>query len=126
MLIIQTNFIIITITVAAIVYLVQQQNRQHGFCQEGSGYIPANFQAKKSHINGLGTVFSGTFNGDEDIKTICQSSYSLNLSTADLFLFQRCKVEAGRPLAVQGGLMTNFDRVARISSKNKSAAAFWR
>jgi hypothetical protein len=57
MLIIQTNFIIITITVAAIVYLVQQQNRQHGFCQEGSGYIPANFQAKKSHINGLGTVF---------------------------------------------------------------------
>jgi hypothetical protein len=47
----------VVVAIAAIVYLVQQQNRQHGFCQEGSGSIPANFQAKKSHNVVPGTVF---------------------------------------------------------------------
>jgi hypothetical protein len=29
---------------------VQQENHQSSFRQEGSGYVPANFQAEKSHI----------------------------------------------------------------------------
>ncbi len=41
----------IEVVVAAIVYLVQQQNRRHGFCQEGSGYIPADFFKPKSPIS---------------------------------------------------------------------------
>jgi hypothetical protein len=45
---------------------------------------------------------SGTFNGGKGIKTIHQPFYSPNTATADLFLFQRGEVEAGRPLAVPG------------------------
>jgi hypothetical protein len=45
---------------------------------------------------------SETFNGDEGVKTIRQAFCLLNTATADLFLFQRGKVEAGRPLAVPG------------------------
>ncbi len=45
---------------------------------------------------------SGTFNGSQGIKTICQPSYSPNTVMADIFLFQRGKVEAGRPLSVSG------------------------
>jgi hypothetical protein len=43
-----------------------------------------------------------TFNGGESIKTISQPSYLPSTSTADIFLFQRGKVEAGRPLTVPG------------------------
>ncbi len=43
-----------------------------------------------------------TLNGDEGAKTIRQPYYLPNTATADLFLFQRGKVEAGRPLAVPG------------------------
>ncbi len=69
---------------------------------------------------------SWTFNGGEDIKAIRQHSYSPNTTTADFFLFQRDDVEAGRPLTVQGGLLTNSEGVVRTSNKNESAAAFWR
>ncbi len=45
---------------------------------------------------------SGTFNGGEGIKTIRQPFYLPNMATADLFLFQRGEIEAGRPLTVPG------------------------
>ncbi len=69
---------------------------------------------------------SGTFNGGEGIKSIRQPFYSPNTATADLFQFQRGKVEAGRPLAVPGGPMKNVEGVAWISCKNESTAAFRR
>jgi hypothetical protein len=49
---------------------------------------------------------SGTFNGSQGIKTICQPSYLPNTATADIFLFQRGKVEAADLSLSQGNLMT--------------------
>jgi hypothetical protein len=48
------------------------------------------------------TPHSGTFNGGKGVKTIRKPFCSMNTATADLFLFERGKVEAGRPLAVPG------------------------
>jgi hypothetical protein len=45
---------------------------------------------------------SETFNGNKGVKTIRKPFYSPNTATADLFLFQRGEVEAGRPLTVPG------------------------
>ncbi len=45
---------------------------------------------------------SGTYNGGEGTKAICQPSYLPSTSTADIFLFQRGKVKAGRPLTASG------------------------
>ncbi len=45
---------------------------------------------------------SGTFNGSKGIKTIHQPSYLPNTATVDIFLFQKGKAKAGRPLAVLG------------------------
>jgi hypothetical protein len=43
-----------------------------------------------------------TFNSGESAKTICQPYHLPKTATADLFLFQRGEVEAGRPFAVPG------------------------
>jgi hypothetical protein len=45
---------------------------------------------------------SETSNGGEGEKTIRQPSYSPNTATADVFLFQRGKIGAGRSYAVPG------------------------
>jgi hypothetical protein len=44
------------VTVVAAVCLVWRQNRQCSLPQEGSGYIPADFQAKKTKIIAPGPV----------------------------------------------------------------------
>ncbi len=45
---------------------------------------------------------SRTFNGSKGVKTIHQPSCLPNMAAADIFLFQRDKVEAGRPFPVPG------------------------
>jgi hypothetical protein len=92
-------------------------SKSGGFHCEGSGYVPADFQADKIHIVLPGPVLvkgrrnkkqalpaphCETFNGGKGAKTIRQPYYLPNTATAYLFLFQRGEVEAGRPLAVPG------------------------
>jgi hypothetical protein len=91
----------------AAIRLVWRRNRQLSLPQEGSGYVPADFQAEKTKIIAPGPVsVEGRRNRfrqrGEGIKTICQSSYSPNTATADIFRFQRGEIEAGRPFAVPG------------------------
>jgi hypothetical protein len=80
-----------------------------------SAYVSADFQADKTHIVIPGPVLAeGRRNRlcrlliarllmtAKAPRTIRQPYYSSNTATADLFLFQRGEVEAGRPLAVPG------------------------
>ncbi len=73
------------VAVAAALYPVRWRNRQRSFRHEGSGYVPADFQADKTHIIRPRAGFNGgakkqalpahhceTFNGGEGIKTIRQ------------------------------------------------------
>jgi hypothetical protein len=129
----------VVIAVTAALYLVRWRNHQCSFFRhEGYGYVPANFEADKSHIvvqgqfcggvkkQALPTPHRKTFDGGEGTKTIRQPYYLLNMATVDLFLFHRGEVEAGKPLTAQGSLMKNLEGVTRISSKNESTAAFQR
>ncbi len=91
---------------------------------------------KKSHIVVPGPVFgrtkkqtllaphSGTFNWVEGVKTICRPSYSPNMATVDIFLFQIGKVELGRPLAVPQWPHDEFGGVAWTSSKKSLLSPF--
>jgi hypothetical protein len=105
----------VVVAVTAAVWKVRRQNQQCSSYCKGSGCVPADFQAKKSHIVILGLVFveerrprlrpvphSRTFNGSKGVKTIHQPSYLPNTASADYYLLQRGEIGASTLIAVPG------------------------
>ncbi len=105
----------ILVGVAADVYKVRRQNRPRSFRQEGSGYVPTDFQADKSNIAIPGPVFvkgwrprlcHGLIPGLQMAAKTKKRSASCPICRKQLrrtffFLFQRGEIGAGGPLPVQ-------------------------
>jgi hypothetical protein len=127
------------VAVAAALYSVRWRNRQCSFHHEGSGYVPADFQADKTHIIVPGLVLVEGRRNRLCRRTIVRllmavkasrRSVSLTICRIRLrrifFCFREAKSKPADLLLSQAVLMNNWEGVARISSKNDSAAAFRR
>jgi hypothetical protein len=127
------------VAVVAAVCLVWRRNRPRSLPQEGSGYVPADFQAEKTKIIAPGPVsVKGRRNG------LCRRLNSRLLMAAKasrrfvsllirrirlwrtFFGFREVKSKPADHSLSQGCLKTNLEGVARIGTENGSAAAFQR
>jgi hypothetical protein len=127
------------VVVVAAVRLVWRQNHQCSLPQEGSGYVPADFQAEKTKIIALGPVsVEGQRNGlrrrlNRRLLMAAKASrrfISLLIRQIRLrrtfFGFREVKSKPADLSLSQGCLKTNLEGVARTSTENSSAAAFRR
>jgi hypothetical protein len=127
------------VAVIAAVRLAWRQNRQRSLSQEGSGYAPADFQAKKTKIIAPGPVsVEGRRNGlrrrlNRRLLMAAKASrrfVSLLIHRIWLrrtfFGFREVKSKPADLSLSQGCLKTNLEGVARTGTKNGSTAAFRR
>jgi hypothetical protein len=127
------------VAIVAAVCLVWRRNRRCSLPQEGLGYVPADFQAEKTKIIAPGPVsVEGRRNG------LCQRLIRRLLMAAKasrrfasllicrirlrrtFFSFRKAKSKPADLSLSQGSLKTNLEGVARTSTENGSATAFWR
>ncbi len=126
------------VAIVAAVCLVWRQNRQRSLPQEGSGYVPADFQAKKTKIIAPRPVsVEGRRNG-LSLRLIRRILMAAKASRRFVGLFIR-RIRLGRTFfgfreakskpadlsLSQGRLKTNLEGVARTGTENGSATAFW-
>jgi hypothetical protein len=109
------------VAVAAALYSVQWQNRQCSFRHEGSGYVPADFQADKTHIIVPGPVLVEGRRNRLCRHTIVRllmaakasrRSVSLTICRIRLRWIFFCFREAADHLLSQAVLMNNWEGVA--------------
>jgi hypothetical protein len=127
------------VAVVAAVRLVWRQNCRCSLPQEGSGYVPADFQAKKTKIIAPGLVsVEGRRNGLRQrlnrrlLMAAKASRRFVSLLIRRIWLrrtffgFREVKTKPADLSLSQGCLKTNLEGVARTGTENGSAAAFRR
>jgi hypothetical protein len=126
------------VAIVVAVCLVWPRNRRCSLPQEDSGYVPADFQAKKTKIIAPGPVsVEGRRNGLR-LPPIRRLLMAAKASRRFVSLFI-CRIRLRRTFLgfieakskpadfslSQGRLKMNLDGVARTGTENGSAAAFW-
>jgi hypothetical protein len=127
------------VAVVAAVHLVWRRNRQRSLPQEGSGYVPADFQSEKTKIIAPGPVsVEGRINrllrrlSRRLLMAAKASRRFVSLLICRIWLrriffgFREVKSKPADLLLSQGCLNTNLEGVARTGTENGSAAAFQR
>jgi hypothetical protein len=125
--------------VVAAVGLVWRRNRRCSLPQEGSGYVPADFQAEKTKIIAPGPVsVEGRRNrlrGRLIRRLLIAAKASRRFVSLlirrirlwrTFFGFREAKSKPADFSLSQGSLKTNLEGVARTGTENGSAAAYWR
>jgi hypothetical protein len=123
--------------VVATICLVWWQNRQCSLPQEGSGYVPANFQAKKTKIIAPGPVsVEGRRNGlrrhliGRLLMVAKASRRFVSLLICRIWLrrtffsFREVKSKPANLSLSQGSLKTNLEGVAQASSETGPPSPF--
>jgi hypothetical protein len=114
----------IVVAVAAAIQKVQRQKRQRSSPHKDSGYVPADFQAKKDRtvIPGGVSVIGRWPSPHSHLSPRLlngQPSYSLNIVTADFLSLLENEVRAGGPFAVLGQPQDEPGGAVRTFSKKK-------
>ncbi len=116
----------------------QTDNHQRSLHQEGSGQVPANFQAKSPRLLSQDQFLLKddavvhTANSVQDFKSLwrCEADPPFALFArfcpADFFLFWRVKTQLVSVSLSQESIKTSWDWVIQTIDKDKVAAAIWR